>query len=352
MPTMQEQAAHAIRERQAELAEAIVARQYARQAEVWEPLGNPGRAKSVRDEGYHLTYLSEALAAGDTALFNEYLAWAKVLFAGLKFREDVLAVTLETTRQVLEEKLPAESRQAALEYLDRGLQSLAGAPARLESYIEADAPLARLARRYLEALLQGERASASQMILEAARQGTPIKDIYLHVFQRSQREIGRLWQTNQIGVAQEHFCTAATQLVMSQLYPYIFASERKGRRMVATCVGGELHEIGARMVADFFEMDGWDTYFLGANTPMESVLRTVAERQADVLAISATMTFHISKVSELIAGLRSAGLEGRTKVLAGGYPFNIAPELWKTVGADGYASDAQQALAVAERLIR
>jgi methylmalonyl-CoA mutase cobalamin-binding domain/chain len=122
--------------------------------------------------------------------------------------------------------------------------------------------------------------------------------------------------------------------------------------MVVTCVGGELHEIGARMVADFFEMDGWDTYFLGANTPLEGVLRAIAERDAEVLAISATMTFHIDKVSSLIAEVRRAGLDARTKILVGGYPFNISPNLWQSVGADAYALDAQQALSAAEGLTK
>ena len=147
MTTIQQQAAQAIRHSQDELAEAIVAQQYARQPEVWERYGAAGHAKSVRDQGYHLTYLIEALSAGEPALFNEYLAWAKVFFAGLKFREDVLRVTLETTRKVLEQRLAAESKPAALEYLDIGLQSLESAPAAVDSFIERnDNPLAGLAR--------------------------------------------------------------------------------------------------------------------------------------------------------------------------------------------------------------
>lgn len=348
MTTIHQQAAQAIRQQQNELTEIIVARLYESQHAVWKPLGDPGRAKSVRDAGYHLTYLAEALTAADPALFNEYLAWVKVLFAGLKFSEAVLPTTLETTRQALDERLEPHLKLAAFEYLDAGLIAYQRAPSTLVSFIESDNPLTELARRFIEALLRGDRQSASIMIMEAAQQGTAIKDIYLYVFQRSQREIGLLWQTNQISVAQEHYCTAATQMVMSQLYPYIFASEKKGRRMVVTCVGGELHEIGARMVADFFELDGWDTYFLGANTPSEGVLRAIADRNADVLAISATMTFHIDKVTSLIAEVRRAGLDAHTKLLVGGYPFNIAPNLWQSVGADGYARDAQQALIAAD----
>lgn len=352
MNIIYQQAAQAIRQKQNELAEIIVARQYESQSAVWKPFGDPGRAKSVRDAGYHLTYLTEALAAADPALFSEYLAWVKVLFAGLKFSEDVLPTTLEFTRQALAETLEPHLKLAAFEYLDTALTAYQHAPSTLVSFIETDNPLTDLTRHYIDALLRGDRQSASRMILESAEQGTAIKDIYLYVFQRSQREIGRLWQTNQISVAQEHYCTAATQMVMSQLYPYIFASERNGRHMVVTCVGGELHEIGARMVADFFEMDGWDTYFLGANTPMEGVLRALSEREADVLAVSATMTFHIDKVSGLIAEVRRAGLDERTKILVGVYPFNIAPNLWQSVGADAFAHDARQALIAAEGLAK
>jgi MerR family transcriptional regulator, light-induced transcriptional regulator len=352
MSTIYQQAAQAIRQHQNQLAEIIVARQYESQSAVWKLLGDPGRVKSVRDAGYHLTYLAEALAAADPALFNEYLAWVKVLFVGLKFSEDVLPTTIKYTRQALDETLEPHLKLAAFEYLDAGLAAYQNAPSTLESFIKADNPHAELTRHYIEALLRGDRQSAGSMVLESVKQGVAIKDIYMNVFQCSQREIGLLWQTNQISVAQEHYCTAATQMIISQLYPYIFASKRNGRRMVATCVSGELHEIGARMVADFFEIDGWDTYFLGANTPMEGILRAISERKTDLLAISATMTFHIHKVADLIAEVRHSGLDEGTKILVGGYPFNVAPNLWKSVGADAYARDAQQALIAAEGLAK
>jgi methanogenic corrinoid protein MtbC1 len=347
--TMPAQIGFLIRERAETLAEAIVARQYERQPEIWERFGAAGRAKSIRDARYHLDYLAEALDAGDPTLFNAYLAWVKVLFAGLRFPETVLTATLECTRQALAEQLPEEARVPVLAVVEASLQSLADAPAALPSYLAGDDPLDRLAQKYLDALLVGDRLSASRMILQAVEQGTPVKDIYQRVFQPTQQEIGRLWQTNQISVAQEHYCTAATQLVMSQLYPYLFSRVQKGPRLVTACVGGELHEIGARMVADFFEMDGWDTYFLGANTPAESVLQTVDERRAEILAVSATMTFHIERVRELIAATRQSGL--KVRVMVGGYPFNIAPGLWRNVGANGYAPNAQEAIPVAERLI-
>jgi methanogenic corrinoid protein MtbC1 len=331
------------------LADAMVSLQYELQPEIWKPYGSPGRLKSVRDTRYHLEYLIEALDANSPELFIAYLSWVKILFAGLGFPDSVLPKTLECMRRVLAGHLPQELLLPILDILEKGRLSLDAAPSSIPSYISGDTSIDLMANRYLDLLLSGDRLTASRLILEAVDRGTSLQDIYLQVFQRAQRDIGRLWQTNQISVAQEHYCTAATQLIMSQLYPRIFASEKKGFSMVATCVGGELHEIGARMVADFFEMHGWDTYFLGANMPTASILDMLSKRRAALLAISATMTFHVPLVRELVAETRKSGL--KVRIMVGGYPFNIAPRLWESIGADGYAPDARLAVSLAEKLV-
>ncbi|MEI6877092.1 MAG: cobalamin-dependent protein [Spirochaetota bacterium] len=206
--------------------------------------------------------------------------------------------------------------------------------------------LSPLATSFLSALLGGNRREAAHRILKAVETGTSVQEVYLDVFQPVQYLVGELWQTGRIGVAQEHFCSASVQLVMSQLYPRIFSTEKKGRTLVAACVGDELHEIGIRMVADFFELDGWDTYYLGANMPTESILRAVREEEADVAAISVSMAFHIDAVPTLIKEIRASDSEVR--ILVGGRQFNLSPDLWRRVGADGFAPNAAEAVRVAD----
>ena len=140
-------------------------------------------------------------------------------------------------------------------------------------------------------------------------------------------------------------------MIMSQLYPYIFSSERNGKTLVATCVSGDLHEIGVRMVSDFFEMEGWDTFYLGANVPVRDFLQTLKERDADLALISATMTFHLRYVREMISGIRSDSDTKSVKIMVGGYPFNVAPNLWKEIGADGFAQNAESATQTAAKLM-
>jgi len=119
-----------------------------------------------------------------------------------------------------------------------------------------------------------------------------------------------------------------------------------------TCVAGDLHEIGVRMVSDFFEVAGWNTFYLGADTPADSVVRILRERQADMLAISVTMTFHLRAVTELIGAVRASSACRRVKILVGGHPFNAFPDLPRRIGADASAVSAEESVAVAAQLMQ
>jgi methanogenic corrinoid protein MtbC1 len=329
------------------LAEALTERHYELHPDLAQRYGERGRAKCLQDAEYHLSYLADSIAGASPSLFADYIAWARVMLSTRGIPTDDLANNLIVLSEMLRRELPGDPGRLASEYVEAGLRVLGREPPGAE-ICQAD-PLFDLSQRYLRALLDGKRHVASHLIRQSVEEGASIREIYLQVFQRSQHEIGRLWQTNQLSVAQEHYCTAATQLIMSQLYPYIFASEKNGRTLVATCVSGDLHEIGVRMVSDFFEMEGWDTFYLGASTPKPDLLRTLAQRRADVLAISATMTFHVRAVADLIEAVRSEHGD-RVKVLVGGYPFNVDPDLWHRIGADGSARDALESVALAERL--
>lgn len=332
------------------LAAAVTERHYAAAPERVARYGEAGRAKCLEDAGYHLAYLAQAIASGEPALFRDYVAWARAMLAGRKVSAQELARNLDVLREVLSAELPPGPAAIACEYVEAGLAALPALPDEPPPCIVEGAPNAALARTFLDALLAGERRRASGLVTDALESGVPLRDIYLQVFQPSQQELGRLWQMNRISVAQEHYATAATQFVMSQLYPRLFATPRNGLTLVATCVCGDLHEIGVRMVSDLFEIEGWNTFYLGANVPHDSVVRTLVERRADVLAVSATITPHVAQVRALIARVRAAeGCEG-VRILVGGYPFNLAPGLWREVGADAGAGDALQALDVAARL--
>jgi methanogenic corrinoid protein MtbC1 len=333
------------------LVQAAVAELFARRPDLDAASDPRRRQQVVQAMGFHLSHLCEAVRLGRPELFEDYAAWLKAHLTPIGIPEKDIADGLEALRESLVENIGGGPGGVIKDILAAGLRRLADPDAEPAMDRANRAPLSDLAAGYLGALLGGDRRAAGRLVLEAADRGTDLRDLYLGVFQPVQYEIGRLWQTNAISIAQEHYFSAATQLVMSQLYPRVFAGRKKGRTLVAASIAGELHEIGVRMVADFFELEGWDTYYLGANMPAEDVVREAGERRADVVGVSATMTFHLKAVEDLVRRLRAADGGHRVKILVGGYPFRVSPDLWQDVGADGSAADARGAVAEAERLI-
>jgi len=333
-----------------DLATAIVQHQWKVRPDLERRYGPSGFSKCLEDAHFHLQYLAEAIEASEPALFVDYVAWAKVMLASRNVPSEDLANTLQVLRDVLVKQLPNEMHDLVCSFVNRALERLPQYPSLIPSLFQEGEPLVALGSSYLHALLRYERHTAVKLVEDAVDGGTPIKDIYCHVFERCQREIGRLWQMNKVTVAQEHYCTASTQLVMALLYPRIFAGRRERvGSVVAACVPGELHEIGARILCDLLEMEGWDTIYLGASVPVAGLLETVKARNPDVLAISASMTFHIKPVRELISAVRNSS-NAKLPIAVGGYAFQVAPNLWRDVGADGFAEDARQAIELVKRL--
>jgi methanogenic corrinoid protein MtbC1 len=327
------------------LAEKILRMQVERQPDLEKRYGQAGLEICRQDIQYHLFYLAEALSLDSPLLFEEYMSWVKSLLQSLGIPADDMMVNLQCMRDVLRRELPREYAERADDLLDEMYAKYPSLRYEVEESYLGEGPFADLARSYLETLLEGKRRDAGRMIMEAVEQGAEIKELYLHVFQPVQWELGRLWQLNRISVAQEHYCTAATQLVMSQLYPYIFKGARVGAKLVAACAANELHEIGLRMVSDILEMEGWDTYYLGANVPGNSVLRAVRDIEPRVLALSATITYNVGEMADLIQAVRENFADTAPKIAVGGYPFKVDRDLWKKVGADLWAPDAESALA-------
>ncbi|MEY4511384.1 MAG: hypothetical protein RLZZ450_3506 [Pseudomonadota bacterium] len=96
---------------------------------------------------------------------------------------------------------------------------------------------------------------------------------------------------------------------------------------------------------------GWDTTYLGANAPAEGVLQLLRERRASLLAISVTMSSHLRDALSLIERVRDAHDLRHVKILVGGRPFSVGGSLWQRLGADGCATDAQEAVRKARSLL-
>ena len=141
-------------------------------------------------------------------------------------------------------------------------------------------------RDYLDNLLSGNRQACMDVVQRLLDEKVGVRAIYLDLFQRSLYDVGSMWERNEISVAVEPLATAVTERLMSLVYPVLFRGERVNKKAVVACVANEYHQIGGRMVADIFELNGWDSYFLGANTPTSSLIDMISRTEPDIVGLS------------------------------------------------------------------
>jgi methanogenic corrinoid protein MtbC1 len=293
----------------------------------------------VQDAGYHLAFLAAALDAGEPQAFVSYARWTARVLGARGIGASFLAENLVQVRDALGTRLGAERGELLAPFFTAALSALA-----TDAASPPPAPLSLTADVFLQAILTGQRHAAVQIAREALRDGLTLEGLYVDVFQAALYEIGARWESNRLTVAQEHIATAVTQYVMAQIYSAPRVPGTKGS-LVLTGVEGELHNIGAIMVGDLLESDGWRVQFLGSNLPTASILPVIREMAPTHVGISATMLFNVGAVRQMIGAVRGEFGE-RLQIMVGGAAFKAVPGLWRTVGADGFASDLRQAQAL------
>lgn len=296
-----------------------------------------------------LAYLAQALALRRPEVFAQTMVWSRDGAAARGGRVEDLDTSLAHMATVMEAELPPPLARAALECVTAARSALAAAPPADAS--DSLGPGNGLARDYVEKLLAGQADEAVELVLEHARAGASLTDVYARVVHPAQVEIGQRWHRNDITVAEEHYATAATQTLVARLRQFTPRVTPNGRHVIAAAVAGDFHDLGIRMVADTLELDGWRVTYLGANLPAAEVARLVSQGGTHLLALSAHTFLHLRTLAETIDEVRGAPRAADVRILVGGPPFQRLADLWRDVGADGFAETAAQAAGVARQLV-
>ena len=173
---------------------------------------------------------------------------------------------------------------------------------------------------FLSALLEGNRSECMAVVQELLNNEVDLQILYTDLFQSSLYRIGELWEQNKISVAVEHLATAITENLIATVYPSILSChEPIGKKAVISCSANEYHQVGARMVTDIMELYGWQTWFLGANTPAEDLLNLIQEKNPDVLGLSLSVYFNMCRLKETLNTVHSH--YPHLDVLVGGQAF-------------------------------
>jgi methanogenic corrinoid protein MtbC1 len=194
-----------------------------------------------------------------------------------------------------------------------------------------DGTFENFTEEFLENLLKGNRLACSDIARKFLLLNHSITVLYEDVIKEALYEVGRLWETNKISVATEHIATAITEGILNELFEQLISKTRFNKKVVVACVDKEQHQVGIKMVADVFEMKGWETFFMGTGIPTIELIRFIHEIKPDLLAISLTVYFNFTNLLKMLETVRKEFPE--LQIILGGQAFShVSGELIDRLG--------------------
>ena len=189
---------------------------------------------------------------------------------------------------------------------------------------QTDAKLARpsegtVAADVAAAALRATRrldAAELQTTLERAAVTLGVPEFLDDVVTPVLEEIGRGWRERSVSVAQEHLATAVFRRVLGWLLG-VYEVDGAAPRLVVSTPPGQVHELGALMVAVSAAAEGWAVTYLGPDLPVADLVNAAAERGAHAVALSIVYLPGDREVAGALREVR-ASLPGRVPLLLGG----------------------------------
>lgn len=136
----------------------------------------------------------------------------------------------------------------------------------------------------------------------------------------------------------EHVRSGIIKTIVENSYSFVL-KERENfgikheENIIVLCPKFEEHEIGARMVADFFTIVGYNTTYIGANTPEITLSLAVEHLTPKYISISVTNYYNLIGAKRAIDKLREND-NFKGKIILGGNAFSSDPEVYKRIGGD------------------
>lgn len=202
---------------------------------------------------------------------------------------------------------------------------------------------------FLEALLMGEDKKAQHIAEDNIETKEDFREFTRNVIKPVMYTIGLMWEQNDIAPAEEHRATSIAARILSSFYTKYLPEQHSQGKAVVSAVANEHHELGARIIADCLEFDGWDVSFLGADTHGEELIDYLLEEKPFLLGLSVCVPYNLKELKEIVEKIRCESALQGIKILVGGKALNDFPYLLEKMKADDRAEDGSSALEIANR---
>jgi len=154
----------------------------------------------------------------------------------------------------------------------------------------------------LEAVLAADVSKVNALLREQYdRQG--MRDFIVETVAPLLSSVGEFWAGGRLQIFQEHFLSQQLIRFLSAEIAAIQETARRPKVLLAT-LPGEEHALGLLMVAAMLSHHGVSTINIGAEVPVDQVVRAVEKFRADVVGITFSAAYQYKHIRPHILELR------------------------------------------------
>jgi methanogenic corrinoid protein MtbC1 len=204
-----------------------------------------------------------------------------------------------------------------------------------------------LAKSYFEPLIAGDRNACRQVIEQAFNVSIAPYELLTQLIWPTMELLQSLYRDDRITISQLNLATRLNRSLTDQICARLPRSEEKEKKVLIFCGDDEPEELGGQICADLFDADGWTVRFAGGGVPEDEVLNLIGEFRPDVVVMFGTLPSGVPAVRKLIDYLREVNSCPEMQIMCCGGIYKRAEGLSEEIGADLYAPDAGEAVAVA-----
>jgi methanogenic corrinoid protein MtbC1 len=209
-------------------------------------------------------------------------------------------------------------------------------------------PTVTRGEQYVKPLLEGDRGQCRQVIDCAFFEGATAYELLSQLIWPTMETLQAHFREDRISQTTLNLATRLNRSIADQVASHLERKAANGRKVLIFCGADEPEELGGQIAADLFEADGWMTRFAGGGVPDDEVLKLIGEYRPNLVVMFGTLPSGVPAVRKLIDYLREVNSCPDMQVMCCGGIYKRAEGLAEEIGADLYAPDGAQAVAVAD----
>lgn len=200
-------------------------------------------------------------------------------------------------------------------------------------------------------LQNGEDEKVLELTKKALDEQISPKDILHDGLISGMNEVGEKFRDYEIFLPDVLLSAKAMSVAMEVLKPRLVKDDLPniGKIVIGT-VQNDLHDIGKNLVGIMLKGAGVEVIDLGKDVPPEIFVDTAVKEEASIIGMSALLTTSTPMMKKVIEIVHERGLNDSIKTIVGGAP--LSADYATELGADGYASDAADAVECITRILK